>query len=112
MWAAEAEDAEHRLCQKGGDACIASSGNEAEQSWPAKQARQRKVKWTALAKRAQQNSGWRAKNARRCDLFERKARAPVRVVRANAIAREVKRPIARATADQQASQAVTQHCAR
>ena len=44
-------------------------GNEAEQSWPAGQARQRQARWIARAKRAQQNSGWRAKTARRCDLF-------------------------------------------
>jgi len=63
------------------------------------------VKSVARAKRAQQNSGWRAKTARCCGL--RCAKAPRASSCPMAIAREMERPTARAATDQQASQTVT-----
>jgi len=86
-------------------------GNEAEQSWPARQARQRQTK-TDCAREAGATK----------QRLARQDRAPLRPIlnetsraracpSAQAFAREVERPIARATADQQASQAVTEHCA-
>ena len=96
------------MCQKGGDACIASPATKLSSRGLRGKRASGKQKRIALAKRAQQNSGWRAKTARRCDVVWKKSLARLRLsAGAHAVAREMERPIARAATDQQASQTGT-----